>query len=172
VYAHRHALGLIGPFERRQFDPRTSSAKQYGRHVYVQPIETSSRNKARHGISAALNQNPAHSRSGQRGNNCGRSNVSIIRRQGHNFNAGRRRATRSLRRDQQTANTIVGEQSRIGSKTASRIDHSARRLRTGHLSDGQLGIVGQGGSNANDNNIDQSTQPMEMLNARGTIDKL
>src|SRR5438105_5883053 len=141
VHADRHPVGLIGPFERRQIDPRASRAQYDGRHVYMQSIETSCRDKARHSISTALNQNSAHPRGGQRGDDGGRSNVAVLRRQGYDLNAGGRCGSRAICRNEQTANTI-GEQLCIGSQAPSRIDNGTRWLWTRDLSDRQLWVVG------------------------------
>ena len=172
VHAHRHAVGLVGPLERRQLDAGTSGAQHDGRDGYMQAIETSGRNKARNGISAALDQHAAHPCPRQRSNDGGRGYISILRRQGDDLNAGRRRATCALCRDQQAANTIISEQSRIGAEASPRIDDGTHRLRTRYLSDRQLRVVGEGRSNANDDNVDQRTQPMQVLDAGRTIDIL
>ena len=81
-------------------------------------------------------------------------------------------AMRPLSRNQQAANAIVGEQPCIRSQTSSRIDHGARGLRTGDLPDRQLRIVGHRRSNADDDDVDQRTQPMQMLDAGRTVDIL
>ena len=79
-------------------------------------------------------------------------------------------AARPLGRDQQPANAIVGEQSGIGSETPPRINDGANRLRAGNLPDGQLRIVGYGRSNTDDDDINQRTQSMKVLNAGWTVD--
>jgi len=92
--------------------------------------------------------------------------------QGYNFNPRRRRATWALCCDYQAANTIISQQSRIGPEATSWIDHGTCRLRAGDLSDRQLRVVSDGSANANDDNVDKRTQPMEVLNASRTIDVL
>jgi hypothetical protein len=172
VHADRHPMGLIGPFERRQFDPRPSCAQHDGRHVYMQSIETSCRDKARHGISAALNQNSAHPCGGQRRDDSGRSNVSVLCRQSDDLNAGGRCGARAICRNQQTPNTVIGEQLGVRSEAPSRIDNGTRRLWTSDLSDRQLRVVSQRRSNADHDNVDQRAQPVQMFDAGRTVDVL
>jgi hypothetical protein len=77
---------------------------------------------------------------------------------------------RPLDRDQQPANAVVGEQSGMGSETPPRINDGANRLRTGNLPDRQLRIVGYGRSNTDDDDVNQRTQPMKVLDAGWTVD--
>ena len=55
-------------------------------------------------------------------------------------------------------------------KPAVRIDHHARRVRTGDAADGQLRIVGQRGADADDDGIDQRAQAMQMGEPFGAVD--
>src|SRR5207302_5848362 len=153
-------------------DPRASRPQYDGRHVYMQSIETSCRDKARHSISTALNQNSAHPRGGQRRDDGGRSNVAVLRRQGDDLNAGGRCGPRAICRNEQTANTIVGEQLCIGSQAPSRIDNGTRWLWTRDLSDRQLWVVGERRSNSDHDNVDQRAQPVQMFDAGRTVDVL
>jgi hypothetical protein len=60
----------------------------------------------------------------------------------------------------------------MGSQTSPRINDSANRLRTGHLPDRQLRIVSYGRSNTDDDDVNQRTQPMKVLDAGRTVDIL
>src|SRR5262249_11504171 len=84
----------------------------------------------------------------------------------------RRPTTRPFGRDQQPTNTVVGEHSRISAETRPRINHGTHRLRTGDLPDRQLRIVSEGCSDSDDNDVDQRTQPVKVLNAGWTINIL
>ena len=172
VHADLHPVGLIGPFERRQLDPGASRAQHDGRDVDMQPIETSRRDKTRHGIGTALNQHSAHPRTGQRRDDGGRRNVSVLRRQGDDFNAGGRCGPRAVCRNQQPANAVVGKQLCIRSQAPSRIDHGTRGLRTGDLPDRQLRVISQRRSNADHDNIDQRAEPVQMFDTGRTVDEL
>ena len=165
-------VGLIGPIERRQLDAGTSRAQHDGRDGHMQPIETSRRDKARHGIGAALDQHPAHPGTRKRGHDGRRRNIPVLRRQGNDLNAGRRCALRSVGRNQQATNAVVGEQLGIRSETPSRIDHGTRRLRSGDLPDRQLRIISNRRSDADHDDVDQRTQPVQMFDAGRTIDVL
>jgi hypothetical protein len=57
-------------------------------------------------------------------------------------------------------------------KAASRIDHSTHRLRARNLPDGQLWIVRYRRPDTNNNNVNQRTQSVKMLNSSGAIDVL
>ena len=75
--------------------------------------------------------------------------------QRQNFHPGRRRASRSFRRDQQAADAVTGKNPGAGRKPAVRVDDDARRLRPGDPPHGQLRIVGERRADANDDGIDQ-----------------
>ncbi len=72
--------------------------------------------------------------------------------------------------DQQTANAIVGKHSRIGAEPTLRIDHDARRLRPRDPPHRQLGIVGDGRADADDDDVHQRPQPMQMHQSRRPVD--
>ena len=108
----------------------------------------------------------------QRRDDSGRRNVSVLRRQGDDFNAGGRCGLRAVRRDQQTANAVVGKQFCLGSQASFRIDHGTRGLRTGDMPDRQLRVIGQRRSNADHDNIDQRAEPVQMFDTGRTVDEL
>ena len=74
--------------------------------------------------------------------------------------------------DQQPTNAIVGEHPGVGSETPPRINHRAHRLRTRDPPDRQLRIVSDGCSDSDDDDVDQRTQPMKVLDTRRAINIL
>ena len=137
----------------------------------MQAVETSRRNEARHRIGAAFDQDTAHSRAPKRRSDVAWRNVPVLRGQRDDFDAGRRRsASRAFRRDQQAANAIIGEQPRVRAEASLRIDHGPCGLRAGNLPDRQLRIVGDRRADTNDDDIDQRTQAVQVLDSRRTID--
>jgi len=141
VNTHRHAWHFVSALARRQDNSRTSGTQHDRRYGYVQPIEAASFQEARKRIGTTLDQYPAHPGARQRTNDCRRFDIAVVRGQSNGFDAGWRSAKRSLGRNQQPANAIVGEHPGVGSETPLRIDYSADRLRAGYLPDRQLRIV-------------------------------
>jgi len=119
-----HTLRLIRTFERRQDQARPSSAQDNRRDHHVQAIETSSGEKAREGVCAAFDQNATHTIARECGKDCRGGDLPVGCRQRDNFHTGGRRTARSLRRDQQTPDTVVGENPRVGAKPTLRIDNN------------------------------------------------
>ena len=101
-----------------------------------------------------------------------RLDISLMCRQSDDLDTRRRRAARPFGRDQQPTNAIVGEHPGVGSETPPRINDGAHRLRTRDLPDRQLRIVGDGRSNTDDDDVDQRTQPMKVLDTGWTINIL
>ena len=97
VNAHRHTWRLVRALAWRQAYSRTSAAQHDGRNGHVQPVETASRQKARYGIGAALDQDPAHPGARQRIDDRRRLDISLMRRQSDDLDAGRRRGSASPR---------------------------------------------------------------------------
>ena len=172
VQPHRHALGLIGPIERRQLDPGTSGAQHDGRDGYMQPIETSRRDKPRHGISTALDQHSPHPYSVSAATIADGAIFPSSAGRVMTLDAGRRRGLRSFCGDQQTANPVLGKQPCLGSEAPPRIDDGTHGLRTRDMPDRQLRVIGQRRSNADHDNIDQRAQPVQMFDAGRTVDVL
>jgi hypothetical protein len=171
VNTHGHAWRFVSAFARRQYNSRTSGTQHDRRYGYVQSIETASFQEARKRIGPTLDQYSAHPGARQRTNDCRRFDIAVMLRQSNGFDAGGRSAMRSLGRNQQPANAIVGEHPGVCSEAPLRIYHCADRLRAGYLPDRQLRIVRQSCSNAYDDDVDKSAQPMKMLDAGRAIDK-
>ena len=75
-----------------------------------------------------------------------------------------------LRRDQKTADAVIGENLGAGWKPSIRIENDARRLRTGDPPHRQLRVIGESGADANDDGVDQGAQPMQMRESRRSVD--
>ena len=95
-----------------------------GRDHHMQAVETSGRDKPRHGVSAALDQHAAHAARGERGENRRRGDLPFDRGQGDDLDAGRRRSAVPFsvinrRRTPSSANILALAPSRpFGSMTA------------------------------------------------------
>ena len=114
MHAYRHAWRLIGTFERRQDQARASGAQDDRRDRHMQPVETSGNKKARYGISAAFDQDPAHAAASERDEDGGGRDLAIGVGQCDHFDTGGRRTARALRSDQQAPDAVVSEKPGIG----------------------------------------------------------
>ena len=153
--AYRHAQGLIGALDRGQDEACPPSAENDWCNHHVQAVEAAGGEKTRHSVGATLNQHTAQAARGQRGEDRGRSDMPISGGQSENFNSGRRSASCCFRRDQQTADAVVGEHLGAGWKPPIWVYDDARRLRSCDPPHGKLRIIGERRADANDDRIDQ-----------------
>jgi len=135
----------------------------------VQAVETSGGEKARHGLRAALDHNAAKPVRRQAGEQSGRRDVAVVRRQRHAFDARRQVLARALRRHHQPGGA-VGEQVRRCRQAPARIDDHARRMRSAHPPHRQLRIVGEHRADADHHRIDEGAQPMQVRESIGAVD--
>ena len=168
--ANGYAWRLIRALARRQDYSGTSATQHDGRDGHVESVETPGRKKARNRVGASLNQDSAHPGTRQGTGNGRRLNVAFVRRQGDDLDTRRRCAACPFGRDQKTSDAVVGEHPSAISKAPPRINHSTSRLRTADMPDRQLRIISYGCSDPDDDDIDQRTQPMKVVDAGRTID--
>jgi hypothetical protein len=82
--------------------------------------------------------------------------------QSDHLDSRRRRTARTLLGNQQTAHAIVGKHPGICAKPPIRINNDSRWLRSRDPPYRQLGIIGDGCADADDDDVHQGPQPMQM----------
>ena len=147
-------------------------ANQQWRDQQVQVVNGACFDKLRHRDAAAFNQHAGQSFLGQQRNDIDRVELAAgIQRQYAALNVGRAGSLRYPRpNDQQRWRAVVAQQRQVARNAASWVKHHPRRVSAADVSHGQLGIVGAGGSRANDHCIDQGAQAVQVNQAFMTVD--
>lgn len=168
--AHRHPHGLVGTLDRRQRDAGAARTQNDRRDDHVQSVKTSRCKKARDRVGATLDQYPAHAASTERSKDSRGRKVPIGSGQPNKFDAGDRRSRLSFRSNKNATDTVLPEDSRFAAETAVRIDDDAGRLLPGDPAYGQLRIIGYRSTDADNDRVDQSPQPVEVGQSSRPID--
>jgi hypothetical protein len=168
--AHRHPHGHVGAFDRRQRDARAARAQNDRRDDHVQSVKASCRKKARDCVGATFDQYPAHTASTQRSKDSRRRKVPIGSGQPDKLYARDRRSGISFRSYNNATDTILTEDPRFAAETAVRIDDDACRLLPGDPAYGQLRIIGYRSTDADNDRVYQSPQPVQVGQSGRPID--
>ena len=97
--------------------------------------------------------------------------VPLLGRQGERLDPpGGGTGLRGRDRDDEAPDAVVGEQPGVGRQPPARIDHDPRRMRAGDAPDGEPGIVGEHGPDADHDGVDQGAQPMQVRETLGPVD--
>jgi hypothetical protein len=170
MHAHPHAHGLIGTLDRRQCDTGLAGAEDDRRNNDMQAIETAGREKTRDGVGTAFDQHAAHTCSGQRCKDYGWCKMAVGDWQADYLHPRKRGYGRPFGGYQDAPRTVITENSRLAAKAAFRVDDHAGRLRSGHPTYRQLGVVGYRRTDPDNDRVDQGPQPVQVGKARGTVD--
>ena len=170
VRAHVHAHGLISALNRRQRNAGPARSQNDWRYDYVQPVKATRREETGHGVGATFDQYSAHPAITECGKDGRRRKVPIGRGQPKKLNAWDRSSEFPLCAHHDATDTILPQDLRPAIQAAVRIDDNADRLRTGDPAYGQLRIIGQRGTDPDNNRVDQSPQPVEMGKAGRPVD--
>ena len=170
MHAHRHAHGLVGALDRRQRDAGPARAQNDRRDDHVQPVKATCRKEARNGVGATLDQYPTQSTGTECCKDSRRRNVPIGSGQPNKLNARDRSNGLSFRGYQDATDTVLTENPRLVAEPAVRVDDDAGRLLPGDPAYGQLRIVCYRSTDADNDCIDQSPQPVEVGQSGRPID--
>ena len=168
--AHRHPHGLVGALDRRQRDAGPARAQNDRRDDHVQSVKAACRKEARNGVGATFDQYPAHPASTERCKDGRRRKVPIGSGQPNKLDARDRSSGFSFRGYKNATDTILTEDPRLVAEPAVRVDDDAGRLLPGDPAYGQLRIVGYRSTDADNDRIDQSPQPVEVGQSGRPID--
>jgi hypothetical protein len=169
VNTYRRAQRLFDTFNRMKDDARLAGAEEDGSDHHVQAIKTTGRKKTRYRVGAAFNENTAESEFRETREDLGRSNMSICRRKREHLDAGQ--GTRcSPCRYHQPSSAITVEQAGRGRQASTRIEHNASRMRTVDAANRELRIISKGGSNSDNDSVNDCTKSMQMRKAGRSID--
>ena len=147
----------------RQRNASAAGAENDRRDHDMEPVEASRREKTRHGVGTAFDQDAAQAALGQRRQDGGRRDprrrlslaVTTI-----STPAGiGERAPVAI---DQAADAVCGEQPGAGRQPAVRVDHHPCRVGAGHPPDRELRVVGERGPDPDHHRIDQRSQPVQM----------
>ena len=130
-----------------------------------QPADKETRER----VGAALDEHAAQSDLGEAGEDRGRRDMSVYRRQSEYLDAGKL-ATRALRHHDNSARAVVGEQAGGRRKPAARIDDDARRIGAGDVTNRQSRVVRERAADPDDDGVDQRAQPMQMRETGRSVD--
>lgn len=161
---------LIGAFDRRKRKSARPCAEDDGRNHYMKPIEAAGLQKAGDCMRAALDQDATHAVRREGCQNIGGRKAAHTHRQRDDFHAGRQGLLLAWPCDHQTPDAILVQHPRAPGKTAIGVDHDARRVGAGHMPHGELRIVDNRRSDADDDGIDQRTEAMQMRKPRRAVD--
>jgi hypothetical protein len=168
--AHLHAHGLVGALDRRQRDAGSARAQNERRDNHVQSVKATCRKEARNGVGATFDQYSAQSASTECCKNSRGRKLPIGGGQPKELNARDRSSDLSFRSYKNATDTILTEDSRFAAEAAVRVDDDAGRLLPGDPAYGQLRIVGYRSTDADNDRIDQSSQPVEVRQSGRPVD--
>ena len=168
--AHLHAHSLVGALDRRQRDAGSARAQNDRRDDHVQPVKATCRKEARDGIGATFDQYPAQSTGTERCKDGRGRKLPIGGGQPNKLNARDRSSGLSFRGYKNATDTILTKDSRFAAEAAVRVDDDAGRLSPGNPAYSQLRIVGYCGTDADDDGVHQSPQPVEVGQSGRPVD--
>lgn len=170
--AQRTLKGLNG----RHLQPWSAGADQQRGDQQMQSVNGTRLDKLRHRNTAALYQYPRKTFVGQQSDNItGVELTASIQRQLATFNVGQ--ARRRLRLSphgrphyMQRRGAIGIQQRQVIGNSAAWIKHHPRWVSAANVAHGQLGVIGAGGTCADDHRVDQSTQAVQVNQAFMAVD--
>jgi hypothetical protein len=168
--AHSHMHSLVGALDRRQRDAGPARAQNDRRDDHVQSVKTTRRKETRNGIGATFDQYPAQSTGTERCKDGCRRKLPIGGGQPNKFNTRDRSSGLSFRGYKNATDTIFTKDSRFAAEAAVRVDDDAGRLPPGDAAYGQLRIIGYRSTDADNDPIDQSPQPVEVRQSGRPVD--
>jgi hypothetical protein len=167
---HLHAHGLVGALDRRQRDAGSARAENDRRYNHVQSVKATCRKEARNGVGATFDQYSAQSARTECCKDRRGRKLPISRGQPKELHARDRSNGFSFCGYQDAADTILTEDPRLVAEPSVRIDDDASRLLPGDPAYSQLRIVGYRSTDADNDCVDQSPQPVEVRQSARPID--
>ena len=168
--AHRHPHGLVGVLDRRQRNAGPARAQNDRRDDHVQSVKVACRKEARHGVGTSFDQYAAHPASAERCKDGRGRKLPIGGGQPNKLNARDRSSGLSFCGYKNATDTVLTEDPRLVAEPAVWVDDDAGRLLPGDPAYGQLRIVGYRSTDADNDRIDQSPQPVEVGQSGRPID--
>ena len=168
--AHRHPHGLVGVLDRRQRNAGPARAQNDRRDDHVQSVKVACRKEARHGVGTSFDQYAAHPASAERCKDGRGRKLPIGGGQPNKLNARDRSSGLSFCGYKNATDTVLTEYPRLVAEPAVWVDDDAGRLLPGDPAYGQLRIVGYRSTDADNDRIDQSPQPVEVGQSGRPID--